>query len=154
MAKNNNYNYWLETIRNFSEEELLDKVHNSAEYNHEYIQIVTSRLVEEFHHSKHDIEKALNDAEIKYKTEKIVAETDRSLSTIQKFFVIAGLIIFHFFAVCYVLALIYSKKKNSLGVKRNLFNETSRKWLKTVVLSYFFICLILYAIMIILIRIN
>lgn len=149
MAQNINYNYWHDAIKKMSEEELLDKVHNSAVYDPEYVQIVKTRLTDEFHHSSKDIEEALNDAEIKYKTEKIIAETDRPITTMQKFFVIVGIIIFQMFAVCYVLGLIYYKKKNSLGVKRNLYDEKSRKWLMSAVLFYFFICLILYIIMII-----
>lgn len=149
MEKNVNYDIWLESIQKMDEPELLERINNSGGYNNEYIGLIKDRLIKDFGHSQEELDELLHEADAKYQTEKILEETDRPLSMVEKTMVILGLLVFQLFAFFYVLFMWKRKKCNSLGEKRYLYNEASRKWLLSCLFSYVFIWGALYVITII-----
>ena len=149
-TQNVNYNYWVEAINKMDENDLLGIIQNSGGYNPSYIQLVKDRLIKDFHHSQAGLDDELLKAEVKYRNEKIVAETDRSLSTMEKAMVIVGLLFLQCFAVVYILIMRIRKKKNSLGEKHYLYNETARRWLLNCIFSFILIWGVFYVVVLIL----
>ena len=144
MKRNPNYDIWKQNIQKMNEQELQDALLNSGGYHPEYIELLKERLITEFHHSNLDLDETQKVAEAKYKTEKIIAETDRPLSMTGKALVIVGLIFLQWFAVFYVLIKRNWKVRNSLGEKRYLYDEAARKWLLNCIFSFLFVWGILY----------
>lgn len=146
MGRNVNYDYWVESINKMSEDELVSILQNSGGYNPEYIQLLKERLTKDFHYTQQALDDALVKAEVNYHNEKVAAETERPLGLLGKFTVIVSLIFLNGFAIIAILILRNWKTKNSLGQRRYLYNEDSRKWLQNSVYVFLAICLVLLVI--------
>ena len=146
MGRNVNYDYWVESINKMSEDELASILQNSGGYNPEYIQLLKERLTKDFHYTQQALDDALVKAEVNYRNEKVAAETDRPLGLLGKFTVIVSLIFLNGFAIIAIVILRNWKTKNSLGQRRYLYNEDSRKWLQNSVYVFLAICLVLLVI--------
>jgi len=146
MGRNVNYDYWVESINKMSEDELVSILQNSGGYNPEYIQLLKDRLAKDFHYTQQALDDALVKAEVNYHNEKVAAETDRPLGLLGKFTVIVSLIFLNGFAIIAIVILRNWKTKNSLGQRRYLYNEDSRKWLQNSVYVFLAICLVLLVI--------
>lgn len=146
MGRNVNYDYWVESISKMSEDELVSILQNSGGYNPEYIQLLKDRLTKDFHYTQQALDDALVKAEVNYHNEKVAAETERPLGLLCKFTVIVSLIFLNGFAIIAILILRNWKTKNSLGQRRYLYNEDSRKWLQNSVYVFLAICLVLLVI--------
>ena len=146
MGRNVNYDYWVESINKMSEDELVSILQNSGGYNPEYIQLLRERLTKDFHYTQQALDDALVKAEVNYHNEKVAAETERPLGLLGKFTVIVSLIFLNGFAIIAILILRNWKTKNSLGQRRYLYNEDSRKWLQNSVYVFLAICLVLLVI--------
>lgn len=146
MGRNVNYDYWVESINKMSEDELVSILQNSGGYNPEYIQLLEERLTKDFHYTQQALDDALVKAEVNYHNEKVAAETDRPLGLLGKFTVIASLIFLNGFAIIAIVILRNWKTKNSLGQRRYLYNEDSRKWLQISVYVFLAIWLVLLVI--------
>ncbi len=144
MEKSPYYENWVKKTLMMSEEELLADFQNAPEYHQDYIQLVRDRLTGEFHYSSRELDKLLQEADEKHQIENVLAETDRPLSLIGKTLLIAGLIFLQWFAACFILIIRVRKKKNSLGEKRYIYDDPSRKWLLNSVFSFVFIWGLLY----------
>ena len=146
MGRNVNYDYWVESISKMSEDELVSILQNSGGYNPEYIQLLKDRLTKDFHYTQQALDDALVKAEVNYHNEKVAAETERPLGLLGKFTVIVSLIFLNGFAIIAIVILRNWKTKNSLGQRRYLYNEDSRKWLQNSVYVFLAICLVLLVI--------
>ena len=146
MGRNVNYDYWVESINKMSEDELVSILQNSGGYNPEYIQLLKDRLAKDFHYTQQALDDALVKAEVNYHNEKVAAETDRPLGLLGKFTVIVSLIFLNGFAIIAIVILRNWKTKNSLGQRRYLYNEDSRKWLQISVYVFLAIWLVLLVI--------
>jgi hypothetical protein len=146
MGRNVNYDYWVESINKMSEDELVSILQNSGGYNPEYIQLLKDRLAKDFHYTQQVLDDALVKAEVNYHNEKVAAETDRLLGLLGKFTVIVSLIFLNGFAIIAIVILRNWKTKNSLGQRRYLYNEVSRKWLQNSVYVFLAIWLVLLVI--------
>ena len=146
MGRNVNYDYWVESISKMSEDELVSILQNSGGYNPEYIQRLKERLTKDFHYTQQALDDALVKAEVNYHNEKVAAETDRPLGLLGKFTVIVSLIFLNGFAIIAIVILRNWKTKNSLGQRRYLYNEDSRKWLQISVYVFLAIWLVLLVI--------
>ena len=146
MGRNVNYDYWVESINKMSEDELVSILQNSGGYNPEYIQLLKERLTKDFHYTQQALDDALVKAEVNYHNEKVAAETDRPLGLLGKFTVIVSLIFLNGFAIIAIVILRNWKTKNSLGQRRYLYNEDSRKWLQISVYVFLAIWLVLLVI--------
>ncbi len=146
MGRNVNYDYWVESINKMSEDELASILQNSGGYNPEYIQLLKERLTKDFHYTQQALDDALVKAEVNYHNEKVAAETERPLGLLGKFTVIVSLIFLNGFAIIAILILRNWKTKNSLGQRRYLYNEVSRKWLQNSVYVFLAIWLVLLVI--------
>ena len=146
MGRNVNYDYWVESISKMSEDELVSILQNSGGYNPEYIQLLKDRLTKDFHYTQQALDDALVKAEVNYHNEKVAAETERPLGLLSKFTVIVSLIFLNGFAIIAILILRNWKTKNSLGQRRYLYNEDSRKWLQNSVYVFLAIWLVLLVI--------
>lgn len=146
MGRNVNYDYWVESINKMSEDELVSILQNSGGYNPEYIQLLKDRLTKDFHYTQQALDDALVKAEVNYHNEKVAAETERPLRLLGKFTVIVSLIFLNGFAIIAILILRNWKTKNSLGQRRYLYNEVSRKWLQNSVYVFLAIWLVLLVI--------
>ena len=146
MGRNVNYDYWVESINKMSEDELVSILQNSGGYNPEYIQLLRERLTKDFHYTQQALDDALVKAEVNYHNEKVAAETERPLGLLGKFTVIVSLIFLNGFAIIAILILRNWKTKNSLGQRRYLYNEDSRKWLQNSVYVFLAIWLVLLVI--------
>ncbi len=144
MNKSPYYENWVKKARMMSEEELLADFQNASEYHQDYIQLVRDRLIREFHYSSTELDKLLQESVERHQIEKVLSETDRPLSLMGKTMVIAGLIFLQWFAACFILIIRMRKRKNSLGEKRYLYDEPSRKWLLNSVFSFVFIWGLVY----------
>ena len=146
MGRNVNYDYWVESINKMSEDELVSILQNSGGYNPEYIQLLRERLTKDFHYTQQALDDALVKAEVNYHNEKVAAETERPLGLLGKFTVIVSLIFLNGFAIIAIVILRNWKTKNSLGQRRYLYNEDSRKWLQNSVYVFLAIWLVLLVI--------
>ena len=146
MGRNVNYDYWVESINKMSEDELASILQNSGGYNPEYIQLLKERLTKDFHYTQQALDDALVKAEVNYHNEKVAAETERPLGLLGKFTVIVSLIFLNGFAIIAIVILRNWKTKNSLGQRRYLYNEDSRKWLQISVYVFLAIWLVLLVI--------
>ena len=108
MGKNANYDFWIKSIQQMSEQDLMNAIHSSGGYHQEYIQIVRNRLVNEFHHSQQEIDDELLEAEVKYRSEKIAAETDKQLSMTEKILVMLG---FHYLPIIALVFVLYERNR-------------------------------------------
>lgn len=135
MKENIYYENWQEVIQRMDEPELLNVVMNSGEYHHEYIELVCDRLVKCYHYTQDELNNIIKDSTIKYYANTIIKETDKPLSVLEKVLVISGILIVPWFTLCFVIFMRSKKVKNSLGEKRNFYNESGRKWLLYSVIS-------------------